>query len=715
MQISIDQQTVVTNIKNHDIIVECVAGSGKTSTSLFIAEAYPESKILLLTYNKRLKFETRTRIQERGIKNMEVQSYHSYYVTYYSQDAYTDDLLARAVKNKKETSNKIKYDVIIVDEAQDLTILYIKVVRSIIIDSLKDTGHVAVLGDQKQSIYGYNGADKRFLKYIDKILFHRLSTRSWMRCELSETFRLTQNMADFINFIDPPMHIFTNKKTVGQLRKVMCNQFTNKPFNEITYYLKTLKLPYSDIIVIAPSLKSKTTITLANKLTASGIPIYYPGGESEELDKHVTDNKLLFCTIHQSKGIERRAVILFNFDDSYHKLYNKSAPSYELSNELYVAITRSSEYISLMQHNSNDDLSYVKSYINSAANRFTSIIYDTKPKNKKIEVLQTEKVTPVTNIVKHIPHDILSPIADNIQYTEITKCGELVDIPSIVYQTHTNLNEQISDITGSAIPAYYELISTGMTSLQGSIGKTGVYNEFKHSNELVKSSRPIFVKSEKVEVTASMFLNDEEETETEKEETEKEEKEKKEKDDNIILNNINSTSDKNLRELQKLLYLANKNNAIMSGINAKMVQIESYNWITTKNLDLCMNRLESILHGKTKKDIAYEVQCNGTLYDKTISGYIDCIDHSEKTIYEFKCTKNIERIHMIQVYLYYILNKNSGLFQDYSYKIFNIFTGQLILLDFSKVSEIDLKNLILFKYKIAVDDEKFIQDTLTKL
>ena len=46
------------------MIVESVAGSGKTTTNLYIAKTFPELDILLLTYNARLKFETQDKVKQ---------------------------------------------------------------------------------------------------------------------------------------------------------------------------------------------------------------------------------------------------------------------------------------------------------------------------------------------------------------------------------------------------------------------------------------------------------------------------------------------------------------------------------------------------------------------------------------------------------------------------------------------------------------------------
>ena len=52
-----DQQKILYAIQKNNVIVDSIAGSGKTATILHIANEFQDKNILLLTYNKRLKFE----------------------------------------------------------------------------------------------------------------------------------------------------------------------------------------------------------------------------------------------------------------------------------------------------------------------------------------------------------------------------------------------------------------------------------------------------------------------------------------------------------------------------------------------------------------------------------------------------------------------------------------------------------------------------------
>ena len=78
-EISDEQQLIVDAIKiDNNVIVNAVAGSGKTTTVCHIAKTLPKKRILLLTYNKRLKSETSKTLMNYGITNVYTSNYHSF-------------------------------------------------------------------------------------------------------------------------------------------------------------------------------------------------------------------------------------------------------------------------------------------------------------------------------------------------------------------------------------------------------------------------------------------------------------------------------------------------------------------------------------------------------------------------------------------------------------------------------------------------------------
>src|SRR5437868_3152931 len=129
---SLEQSNIIFELKNnYNVIVDAVAGSGKTTTNIMISQALQEKNILLLTYNKQLKFETREKIKKYDLTNLVCHSYHSFCVNNYDKTAYTDDKILTIINNNMVPNNNFDYDLIILDEAQDITPVYYKLINKI--------------------------------------------------------------------------------------------------------------------------------------------------------------------------------------------------------------------------------------------------------------------------------------------------------------------------------------------------------------------------------------------------------------------------------------------------------------------------------------------------------------------------------------------------------------------------------------------------------
>ena len=53
-----EQLEVIEKLKTHNVLVDAVAGSGKTTTILHIAKTFPDLRICCVTYNTKLKSES---------------------------------------------------------------------------------------------------------------------------------------------------------------------------------------------------------------------------------------------------------------------------------------------------------------------------------------------------------------------------------------------------------------------------------------------------------------------------------------------------------------------------------------------------------------------------------------------------------------------------------------------------------------------------------
>lgn len=184
---SAEQLAIVENLgRGFNIIVNSVAGSGKTTTSLHVAKgnSYLRPHTLLLTYNARLKDETRMKAKELGLHtNLEVHSFHAFGildivkfakpyimglgVKYYSPFCFRDAGIRATVENDGKPSDQFtNYDIIIIDESQDMTNLYYSFVSKILRDHkemYKCIPQMLIIGDEHQCIFAFNGSDSRFV------------------------------------------------------------------------------------------------------------------------------------------------------------------------------------------------------------------------------------------------------------------------------------------------------------------------------------------------------------------------------------------------------------------------------------------------------------------------------------------------------------------------------------------------------------------------
>lgn len=678
-----EQLDIIKAISDNNVVVNSCVGAGKSSSILFVAEKYPNEKILLLTYNKRLKFETRSR--STHIKNLETHSFHSFCVSYFDKNCYTDFGILNYLKSpNQQIIQQFNYDIIIIDEAQDLNPLYYEVVCKI--NKINEhSAKYCVIGDVYQSIYQYNNSDSRYI--LNANLLFNFNKLNWSYCYLTETFRLTRQMTSFINNcvfnessekdkIDKAMDtlgrptLISTKESKNKVRYHICDQFDSKiSNNEISMYLKK-GYKYQDIFVLAPSLKSnKTPINiLANKLTSQKIPIYCSTSDTDQLDTDIIANKIVFCSFHQVKGLERKVVLVFGFDDSYFKYYKKDSPINEIPSEVYVAITRSSECLSLFHHYKNDYFPFIsnlKNYTEFFIHKEISVKKDFVQKNF------VQKQISVSNLLRHIPIEIIAECLENIKIKEISPKGTLINLQNKITQTYGSslIYENVSDINGIVIPCYYEYLNTGTYTVDNLV------NERTH--KIIKGKINKF----KVTTKDLEFRSDDEDTQV-------------------------KVVDKDSVTIQKILYQATKWSSISNGYIFKSNQISEYNWLTKDQLNKCADRLKQWISVNAEYEIFYTKLFN----DDTLCGYIDCIDND--ILWEFKCTDTIDNLHILQVTLYMFLTKEENF---KSYRILNILTSQVIEIEVSKDSlESIVTKLLHYKNKSIdyISSKKFIENNL---
>ena len=127
--VSEEQQIIIDIIKNGDnVSVDACAGSGKSTTILSTACSQSNKKFLLITYNKSLRKEIQEKVRELDLKNITVHTYHSLAVSIYDAEAHVDKVMRLLVQKNTPPSRLIPTDVLVLDEAQDMTFLYFRLI-----------------------------------------------------------------------------------------------------------------------------------------------------------------------------------------------------------------------------------------------------------------------------------------------------------------------------------------------------------------------------------------------------------------------------------------------------------------------------------------------------------------------------------------------------------------------------------------------------------
>lgn len=477
-----EQQVAIDTLlhSNNNLIVDACAGSGKTTTILHLAQSAPHTRFLVLVYNTRLMVETEERVQALGLQNVTVLNYHTLGFRYYTPECATDQGLKRVVEDDMSVVGGMRlpdFSVLVMDEQQDMTPILKRFVDKLIRDKgsagkarLSRGGNhelrVVVLGDRRQEVYGFNNADSRFLTLAARPeVFGYVNEHGWTSAQQTTSNRVTQQNVDFINqqMLKRPlggaMRAVRNRREDGvafpKPRYVICDPYEDL-LGEVLRLLDMGDLSPADIIVLAPSVRgSSPAIYLANALARRGIPVFRSDSDVPDINPSVARGKVLICSYHQAKGIERKASVVLGFDQNYHTWYDKVvAPPEATSNPQYVAATRALEHMVLVHDCRSPPLPFVNiDTIEKSCDLVT------------VHPLQIEKPRPKQSV----PLFGVTALCRNLSETLITACLRRLEVrmlaapaygvspsPPTEVPDRYGLLENVSSVTGTAVPAVFQ-------------------------------------------------------------------------------------------------------------------------------------------------------------------------------------------------------------------------------------------------------------------
>ena len=104
-----EQKCILKTINDgNDCVSDSVPGGGKSTTCYFIAKLFSTLQILNLTFSKDLKEESRKKIKDLHLDNMDIESYNSFAHNYYGMGGMNTEELYQIVNENVPAIKKKK-------------------------------------------------------------------------------------------------------------------------------------------------------------------------------------------------------------------------------------------------------------------------------------------------------------------------------------------------------------------------------------------------------------------------------------------------------------------------------------------------------------------------------------------------------------------------------------------------------------------------------
>lgn len=199
------QLGIINDKDNKYIVVAAGPGSGKTMllvhklASLLLAEDIKQEQMLMLTFSRAAVTEFKKRLMGligNAAHYVEIKTFHSYCFDLLGRvgsltqsNTVVEDAVKKIQAGDIEIS-RITKTVLVIDEAQDMNETEFSLVHAIM--EQNEGMRVILVGDDDQNIYGFRGANSRFMQSF-------IEEKGAKKYELIENYRSKANIVDFCN------------------------------------------------------------------------------------------------------------------------------------------------------------------------------------------------------------------------------------------------------------------------------------------------------------------------------------------------------------------------------------------------------------------------------------------------------------------------------------------------------------------------------------
>lgn len=661
-----EQRQVIVDLESgHHVVVRAGPGMGKSTLALHVAAKFRSQRILLVVYNRRLKDDTRQRASLQGLSNIEVHTYHSLTRRYFYDRCHDNIGIQHALQRSAPPIHAIDFDVLILDEQQDMTRLYARLVSHVVKHNERAL-QTLVLGDERQSIYDFNHADARFLTRASTVFAPINHARSWVERRLTITHRLTTQMANTVNkvFLGGERR-FRSMRQGNPVRFWVGDVFD--AFNlarEVERWISA-GAAYQDIMVIAPSVRTSSANSpiarLENRLVQLGYPVTVTTSDDGPIMAEVVSGKILFASFHQTKGTERKHVLVMGVDSGYFKYINPSADRMVCPNPVFVAVTRAQEELTIAINKTNGLMPFVNEdvFMNDCGDDWMVINTTMKPLcAADMLALAMNRRWSVTDLVRHQSDEVMEKVMSMVRWTCLSPAVNDHDIPHTVV-CKNGLKEQVSDLTGLAVPALHELRTRGRCCIMDTI---------------------LTLRECTADDVHTQIIDDAYQSEGQ------------------------------VTSLKDMLYISVVYHTKVTGLMHRVQQLDTFDWISPQTEAIMLGNMKKIAHHNDmftcEKKLVKTLQ-HGTV----ITGCADFINESDKVLFEIKTVSQLMPEHMLQLGLYALLLGRA----DYKHVLFNIVTGEQWKLVYDEATLLAIATLLVqekSRHTPPATDDEFIEDTL---
>ena len=204
-QLSQRQLEIISDKDSRYIVVAAGPGSGKTRVlvhklaSLLMLEDVKHEQLLMLTFSRAAATEFKQRLMEligNAAHFVEIKTFHSYCFDLLGRIGNLDDaknVVAEAadmILRGDVEPNKIGKTVLVIDEAQDMSIDEYSFIKALITNN--EEMRVIAVGDDDQNIFEFRGSDSKYM-------FKLLNEEGSKLYEMTENYRSSQNVVNYAN------------------------------------------------------------------------------------------------------------------------------------------------------------------------------------------------------------------------------------------------------------------------------------------------------------------------------------------------------------------------------------------------------------------------------------------------------------------------------------------------------------------------------------